>query len=170
MHVVSTTGRRERALMTIAALAGTLMLAFSAILIGGALPSPGPWGAQDEAEPPSPAHHSVQDIGETARASRAPERPVAQPVTPEPGRTQPSRPTKLRPARTPRPVSSSAEPSTAPEVSAAAPSPLPSLVEATPPSPEPPRRTKKPKRPKRLVDRDPKLSEVPDLDLERGGS
>lgn len=169
MHVVSRPGRRERALMTVAALAGTLMLAFSAILIGGSLPSSGPWGAQDEAEPPSPAHHSVQGVGAATRTPRAPERPVAQRVTPEPARSRPSRPTKLRPERSPRPAPSAAEPSTAaPEVSTAAPSPLPSLVEATPQAPRA-TRTKKPKRPKRLVHRDSKLREVADPELERGG-
>ncbi|MFD1934454.1 MULTISPECIES: hypothetical protein [Nonomuraea] len=168
---MSDTGRRERAMMTIAALAGTMMLAFSAILIGGSLPSPGPWRAQGEAEPPSPAERpaATHSVSSTPRSTERPSGAREAPLPLATQNTHPSAPTSSpasSPARTKAMRSPGmvppATPTESPDMSAAARPPVPGLIEATTAAPQPPRRTKKPKRPKKLIRSDTDLKEVGD--------
>ncbi|MFE3450040.1 hypothetical protein ACFXJ8_14005 [Nonomuraea sp. NPDC059194] len=178
---MSDTGRRERAMMTIAALAGTLMLAFSAILIGGSLPSPGPWRAQGEAEPPSPAERpAAHSVTSTPRSTG---QPSGRPEGAVPLATRDNRPrAHASPPPTSPPLSSPfSEPSRTPglvppatprdnaDISAASRPSAPGLIEATSSTPEPPRRTKKPKRPKKALRHDTELKDVTHSDHERGG-
>lgn len=174
MHQVSDTGRRERAMMTIAALAGTAMLAFSAILIGGSLPSPGPWGARGEVEPPTPAERTTQTHAASS-TPRASERPFARQEAPEPIATHPSRssasaeptPVRAEPRRSPGLVAPDT-PSEDPEMPAAARPPAPGLIEATSTTPEPPRRTRKPpKKPKKRLQQGTELKDVAEPGGER---